>query len=207
MRVSFDWQPYVLKDYCFTGFAPGQRVLDIGCGDGTQLEELALRGCRALGIEPGWASLVECRARGLFVLLAFAEALPIRSRSLDGVVCKGVIPYTNEARAVGESRRVLKPGGIGHFCYLGAGYYLRYLLAGPSWKYRFYGLRTLVNTWLRRLAGLRLPGFLGDTVYQSRWRVGGLYREHGFQLRQDIPSPTFLGFPVFIYQAVEKRAT
>lgn len=201
-----DWQGYVLKDYGFTEFAPKKLVLDIGCGDGTQLQDLSRRECRALGIEPDWASLVDCRKQGLTVLQALAEHLPVKSASLDGVVGKGVIPYTEEPRAFGEIGRVLRAGGIGHFCYLGAGYYLRYLLAGRSWKFRFYGLRSLVNTWLCAVTGKRLPGFLGDTVYQSRRRIATHYRNNRFRLLQNSPSPTFLGFPVFIYHSVEKVA-
>ena len=143
---ELSWQGYVLDDYSFVGYAPKSQVLDVGCGFGAQLQELVRRGCRAIGIDVERQSLTNCRSRGLRVLQACAEQMPLRSASLDGIVCKVVIPYTDEACAVQEIGRVLKAGGFGYLCYHGAGYSVRYLLFGSSWKSRFYGLRTLLNT-------------------------------------------------------------
>jgi SAM-dependent methyltransferase len=200
-----EWKDYVLE-YDFTDFPKDLRVLDVGCGDGTQLRELHQGGCVAIGIEPDWRSLVTCQAGRLRVIQGTAEELPIKSASVDGLVCRVVIPYTDEARAVSEISRVLRPGAVGHFSDLGAGYYLRYLLCGPTWKFRFYGLRTLLNTWLYALTGRRLPGFLGDTLYQTRRRIEASYRTNGMRLLHEIPSPTFLGLPVFLYHSLEKVA-
>jgi ubiquinone/menaquinone biosynthesis C-methylase UbiE len=138
------------------------------------------------------------------VLQACAEQLPVKTESLDGLICKGVIPYTDESLALRELSRVLKAEGVAHCCYFGAGYYLRYLLCSPSWKLRFYGLRTLINTWLCSLTGLTLPGFIGDTVYQSHRRLAQHYREGDLRLLKENHAKTFLGFPVFIYHTVQK---
>jgi len=100
----------------------------------------------------------------------------------------------------------LKRGATAHCVYLGAGYYLRYFLHVYYWKHSMYGLRVLVSTWLHTLSGRGLPGFLGDTVFQSRRRLGDTYRAHGLVLVRDVPSPTFLGLPVFIYHLVQKCA-
>ena len=107
----FDWQFYVLKDYSFTEFARKALVLDIGCGEGLQLRDLVKRECRAFGIEPDWMSLAECRKQGLSVVHAVAEELPVKGESVNGVICKGVLPYTDEPRAFREIHRILKPGG------------------------------------------------------------------------------------------------
>ena len=199
-----EWNGYVLEDYSFVEFAPEMRVLDVGCGYGTQLQELGQRGCRAFGIEVDRAALADCRSRGLRVLHACAEQIPVKNASLDGLVCKGVIPFTDEPCAFREIGRVLKSEAVGYTCYLGAGYYLRYLVFAPSWKFRFYGLRTLVNTWLYRATGRRLPGFLGDTIYQSRRRLATRYCADGLRLIQESPARTFLGFPVFIYHTIQR---
>lgn len=199
-----EWGGYVLKDYSFPKFTPRMLVLDLGCGNGTQLQELGERGCRAIGIDPSWASLANGQSRGLKVLQACAEQIPIKNASLDGLVCKGVIPFTDEPSAFCEIGRVLKSGAVGYCCYISAGYYLRYFLIGHPWKFRFYGLRTLVNTWLYVLTGRRLPGFLGDTIYQSRRRLTEYYRKNGLRLLQESPARTFLGFPVFIYHTIQK---
>ena len=124
----FDWMGYVLKDYSFFEFTPGTLVLDVGCGPGMQLQELERRGCLPMGIDVDLASLAHCRSQGLRALQGYAEQMPVKNASLDGLVCKGVIPFTDEPCAFREMGRVLKPGAIGYCCYLGAGYYLRYLL-------------------------------------------------------------------------------
>jgi len=206
-RRECDWQEYVRKDYDFGGFRPGSWVLDLGCGDGELLAGLRAHGARAIGIDPYRPSLEECRKQRLPVAQARAEELPVKDASLEGLICKGVVPYTDPSRAFAEIRRVLKDGAAAHCMYLGAGYYLRYLLYPGYWKYNFYGLRTLLNTWLVAVSGLRLPGFLGDSVYQSRRRIAEHYRANNLLLVRDAPSRTFLGLPVFIYHAVRKVAS
>ena len=158
----------------------------------------------AFGIDVDDGLLRECRRQGLRVLKAFAEDLPVRTSSIDGLICKVVIPLTVEDRAVGEIARVLKRGGLGHLCVHGSGYSLRYLLRAPTWKLRFYGMRTLINTWLYATSGLRLPGFLGDTLYQSERRLAKYYRKTGLRLSRRTETRRFLGLPVFIYHTVEK---
>ncbi len=77
-------------------------------------------------------------------------------------------------------------------------------MTAPAWKLRFYGLRTIANTWLYAALGWRLPGFLGDTVYQTRRRLCRAYRRLGLRVIDDTPAPDFLGLPVFIYQKLER---
>jgi len=200
-----DWDKYVSAEFRLE-FPKGSVVLDVGCGDGNQMRELAREGCLPLGIDIDTPSLVKCRIAGLVVIRAVAEKLPVADASLDGIVCKVVLPYTREAQAIAEFGRVLKPGGkvylIGH----GAGYYLNYLLLSRSTMLRIYALRSLANTWFHNLTGHRLPGFLGDTVYQSHRRLGQNYERGSMQVREETASKKFMGFPVFIYQAVEKVA-
>jgi ubiquinone/menaquinone biosynthesis C-methylase UbiE len=136
-----------------------------------------------------------------------AEKLPFAHATFDGVICKGVIPFTSPEKAFREISRVLKSGGIAQFCYLSSGFYLRYLLVGPEmWlRHRFYGLRTLLNTWLFAVTGRRLPGRLGDTTYQWQNQLERLYAKNGFALVQETPSPRFAGFPVFIYHTLQRK--
>jgi hypothetical protein len=49
--------------------------------------------------------------------------------------------------------------------------------------------------------GVKLPGKYGDTVYISHRRLAKLYARHGLEVREYVPSPTFLGMPVFIYHS------
>jgi SAM-dependent methyltransferase len=149
-------------------------------------------------------SLREARALQRSVVQAPAEALPIRTGSLDGVVFGGVLPFTEEDQAFAELHRVLRPGGRLEAMYLGSGFALRDLLLGVSWRNRIFGLRALVNTMMVHVIGRKLPGWLGDTAYVSHRRLAALYARHGFRLRRYVPSPRFFGLPVFIYHSVER---
>jgi SAM-dependent methyltransferase len=197
---------YHLREYSFVDFPPAARVLDIGCGEGQQMHELVQRGYEVLGIDPDPDVVARGRSCGLDVRQASAEQLPLPDASVDGVVCKVVLPYTNSRDAMREVARVLKPGGIGRLCYHGAGYYLLYIFCQRSWKMRLYGLRSILNTWFYRLTGRRLPGFWGDTIYQSPLQMAWYYRRFGFELIEAGNARKFCGFPVFIYHTIARCA-
>ena len=200
-----EWPGYVLPDaaFDFADFPPGARVLDIGFGEGEQMHGLRARGCRAVGVEFDPALAGRGRADGLSVVRASGDALPFASATFDGIVCKVVIPYTDEARAVAEIARVLRPGGTARVSFHGLGYKLRYLLAQPDWRRRVYGARVIANTAWYALTGRRLPGFWGDTLYQSERRLERYYARAGLEV---VPtrSRRFLGAPVFIYHTLRK---
>ena len=201
-----EWADFIVEGFSFADFAPGSRVLDVGCGSGEQLEDLRRAGLDPVGVEPSQALVDDVTARGLTVLRGEAERLPIESQSVDGVVCKVVVPYTDERRAIAEWARVLRPGGRVLAAYHGAGYYLRYLTTGPGFAYRVYAARSLVNTWWYAVTDRRLPGFVGDTLYQSTKRLAGYYGKFGFELERAVPAPTYGGKPVFIYHQLRRRA-
>ncbi|MBZ5550321.1 MAG: class I SAM-dependent methyltransferase [Acidobacteriia bacterium] len=200
---------YTLPDYDFAAFDRNMLVLDVGCGNGKQLENLKSRGCQAIGVDPNRDRVSACVARGLSAVTGRAEELPFPTATFDGVICKGVIPYAEPARAFREISRVLKPGAIARFCYLSSGFYLRCLLLGPDhWFWcRLYGLRTLINTWLFATTGGILPQFLGDTTYQWNNQLNRIYREYGFAVLRVTPSPRFAGLPVFIYHELQRNGT
>src|SRR5262249_5293980 len=153
------WFPYIPHDYPFCDFPSGARLLDVGCGRGIQLRQAAEKGCWVAGVDLDGDALATCKRSGLTVVQARAEALPFQSEKFDGIICKVVLPLTDEARTLSEFARVLKPHGTVRLACHGLGYYVRYILLGPGWKFRFYGLRTIVNSWLYAALGWRLPGF------------------------------------------------
>jgi len=203
--ASCEWADYIAHDYHYAGFPPGARVLDVGFGGGEQLRGLTTAGCRGVGIEVVPDLVARGRAQGLIVCRAVAEHLPFASASFDGAICKVVIPYTDEAAAVAELSRVLRPGATARVSYHGLGYKLRYLLTDRDWRRRVYGARVIVNTWFYALTGKRLPGFWGDTLYQSDRRLRRYYERAGLELIEAHPSPRFLGAPVFIYHTLRRR--
>jgi len=204
MNDDLKWADYVLEHYNFTGYPPGSLIVDVGCGWGRYLEELSEQGSRGVGVELDDGALASCRSRNLVVVKACAEALPFADASADGAICKGVLPYTDEAQAFAELRRVVKPGGRIETEYLAFGYYVRYLLFGPSLRRRFYGSRSIVNTVVHNLSGRTLPGWLGDTIYQSEARLARYYANHGLKLLKATTSKKFMGYPVFIYHSLER---
>ena len=102
--------------------APDMTVLDIGCGPGTITVALAEAVGSAIGVdvEPSAIDLARHLAASLDVAnLRFIEAdmtaLPLEDRSVDAVLFHAVLYHQSRtmlARALGEARRVLKPGGL-----------------------------------------------------------------------------------------------
>lgn len=105
----------------FEGFA-GLRVLEVGCGAGTDLIRFARHGAIPTGVDLAASAIklatdnfaLEGRIAGL--LVADGEALPFPDASFDLVYAHGVVQYTTDDQAlVRECRRVLKPGGTAIF--------------------------------------------------------------------------------------------
>ncbi|WP_428563034.1 MAG: DVU_1556 family methyltransferase [Solidesulfovibrio sp. DCME] len=92
-------------------FAPGAKVLDLGCGPGLTLGRLTEAGLCAVGLDPSSAFTAEAAARGR-VVRGRGQALPLRDGCLDGVFCECVLSATGDATAcLNAIVRVLRPGG------------------------------------------------------------------------------------------------
>jgi ubiquinone/menaquinone biosynthesis C-methylase UbiE len=183
--------------FALTEFEPGAFVVDVGCGGGRYLEELAKRGHGCMGVEPDPTVLMELRARTLNAVQGIAENLPLAAASTDAVLCSVALPYTDERRAVAEWGRVLRPGGEVRATFHGAGYSVWQIVEGVSFKMRVYGVRTLINTLYYRLTGRRLPGWVGDTLYQSADRLRMYYDSAGLSVVEEVRGPVFMGMQVF----------
>jgi SAM-dependent methyltransferase len=93
---------------------PGEdkRILDLGCGTGAVLSELARRG-RALGLDTSPLALSYCHKRGLDrLVLGDAADIPLASGTLDAVVALDILEHVDDdAAAFAECARALRPGG------------------------------------------------------------------------------------------------
>ncbi len=143
------------------------------------------------------------RSGGIVVDVGCGQGGQLRDEC-HGVLCKVVLPYTDERRTIAEIARVLAKGGVAVVYLHGLGYSLRYLLKPEVWKLSVYAARTIVNTIIYRLTGRRLPGFLGDTIFQSDRRLRRYYRSVGLTLESTMHSRRFLGQAVFIGHVVRK---
>jgi len=199
------WRDYILSDFVFVRFPPGAHVLDVGCGTGKQLLLAEANGCTGVGVEPALTDAERTLSPNVRIIRGVAEHLPFPDASFDGVIGKVVTPYTDERRCVAEIARVVRPRGTVVFCHHGLGYFLSYIVRPPSWKHAVYGVRTIVNTFVYRFSGHRLPGWLGDTVFQTSRQLRRYYDREGLTVREEWPSRRFLHAPVFIYEVLERR--
>jgi SAM-dependent methyltransferase len=115
------------------GLSPGARVLDVGCGRGVLLSELADRGLEVHGLEVSEAAVVGADPRTrIRIAWRLAEA-GYPSDWFDRVVLWHVLEHLPDPReTLDEIRRILKPGGrvvvaVPNFSSLQARW------AGPDW--------------------------------------------------------------------------
>jgi FkbM family methyltransferase len=112
----------VANPFSLGALAPGERVLDVGCGAGTDslvAAQMVAPGGAVTGIDATPAMLAkatravaESGLGNVAVLEAAAESLPFPDASFDVVISNGVIDLIPDKDAVfGEIYRVLAPGG------------------------------------------------------------------------------------------------
>jgi SAM-dependent methyltransferase len=96
----------------------GKRVLDVGCGAGTDLARFGRAGAIGTGVDISPSAIELARKnvaqQGLTADLreADGEHLPFADGTFDLVFAHGVVQYTPDSqKLVDECRRVLKPGG------------------------------------------------------------------------------------------------
>jgi len=181
-RYTKEWHIPEAADF---GGARGLKVLEIGCGLGTDGAQFAKAGADYTGIDLTEAAIGLARTRfeisglpGEF-RVADAENLDFADASFDRVYSHGVLHHTPDtARAIGEIYRVLKPGGRAFVMLYHRG----------SYNYRI-GIRILRRAGARLLkteSGIRIVHSLtGEPVESLREHAGLLKASANGHLASD----------------------
>lgn len=141
--------------------APGQVILDIGCGDGTAAATAApfLAGHRLIGVDWSQDALRRARPRMGAVVRGELEhgGLPLADGCADAVLFSEILEHlVDPDQALDELRRVLRPGG--HLMLstpnLAAWYNRALLLAGVQPVFSEVSLRGIHGLPARRWSGI-----------------------------------------------------
>jgi len=96
---------------------PGERILDLGCGDGLLTEKLAAMGCEVVGVDASAEQVEGAKARGLDARVMDAAALTF-DNEFDAVFSNAALHWVKAANDVIVGVwQALKPGGrfVGEF--------------------------------------------------------------------------------------------
>ncbi len=115
MLDAYDLQPDAIalrnRSYDLLDLAPGDTVVDVGCGAGRAVAELTGRGAHAVGVDvdPEMISVARGRWPAEFHV---ASAYDLSLDDVAGYRADKVIHALDDpAKALAEARRVLRPGG------------------------------------------------------------------------------------------------
>lgn len=90
---------------------PGERILDLGCGDGALTDRLAATGADVVGVDASEDFVAAARARGIEAHVMNGEALTFEAE-FDAVFSNAALHWmTGAEKVVAGIVRALKPGG------------------------------------------------------------------------------------------------
>jgi len=100
--------------YRLLGLRRGATCVDVGCGAGHAVAELARKGLKVTGIDadPDAIEAARTRVPGAMFHVAHSDDLPLEDGSMDGYRALRLFHLLEDpAPTIAEARRVLRPGG------------------------------------------------------------------------------------------------
>ena len=202
------------------GLTGHQAILDVGCGSGAWLKQLAALNTRVVGVDVEDDALDIARTRSssadnVEIRKMGAESLDFADGTFDALACLGVLPYVDQPAAIDEMARVLRRNGRLVLGTAGPGYYTKHIAEGirhDRVDAIRYGLDPILVAWGRALGGKRIaPTSLRSWSPRA---VRRLLEGHGFEVERiardvDAADPSwpksFLGRPVYFIAFATKR--
>ncbi|MEM9215398.1 MAG: methyltransferase domain-containing protein [Cyanobacteria bacterium P01_F01_bin.150] len=96
----------------------GERILDLGCGDGVLTKKLQILGCEVLGVDASPEMVMATKNLGIPALVMSGEKLSFEEEEFDAVFSNAALHWMTQPDAVISGvYRSLKPGGrfVGEF--------------------------------------------------------------------------------------------
>ena len=118
---------------------------------------------------------------------ATAEDLPLATSSVDVIVCRLVLPYTDNARALAEIARVLSPGGVLLLKFQHARFYFRELATGLTqrqFKSVVHACRVLVAGAIYHLTGSQPRRWITGESFQTMWLLRRELARNGLEIQR-----------------------
>ncbi len=91
---------------------PGERILDLGCGDGQLTQRIAAPGASVIGIDSSPAMVTAARGRGVKADKGPAEKLPYPDHTFEAAFSNAALHWVRgQDEMPSRGARVLRPGG------------------------------------------------------------------------------------------------
>lgn len=147
-----------LRELFYVSHVPGGRLLEVGCGNGRQLERLAHAGWQVEGVDFDERAVQTARRLGLDVRVGDLASARYPDERFDAVILSHVIEHVPDPVALlAECRRILKNGG-------------QLVLATPNCE--SLGHRTFGKAWLGLDPPRHLLVFTARALAKSAERAG-----------------------------------
>ncbi len=191
-----------------------ERVLDVGCGIGQALFPLAVNS-NAIGIGADLSGLGLKMGRDFYsehlpdakvvFIQSKGESLPFDSESFDVVNCGLALPYMDNARAIAEIARVLRPGGLFLLKIHHTRYYLREFWRGLTSRKlasMLYSGRVLATGVIYHLTRRQPYSRLLNETFQTKWMLSRELAKHQLIIEREQPNSNPLTPAFVIHKAL-----